>query len=53
MTPGPPYAVDPMNPTDAELAAAVERGLANGTLIDAADWLARERENELELELEP
>jgi hypothetical protein len=27
-------------PTDAELAAAIERGLADGSLTDAADWLA-------------
>jgi len=47
------YAVDPLNPTDAELSAAIDRGLADGTLIDAADWLAAnasgfEREPELE-----
>jgi hypothetical protein len=38
-----PYVVDPANPTDDELAAALERGLADGTLIDAADWLAANR----------
>jgi hypothetical protein len=38
----PEYVADPMNPTDAEMSAAIQRGLANGTLIDAADWLARE-----------
>jgi hypothetical protein len=27
-------------PTDAELSAAIERGLADGSLIDATDWLA-------------
>jgi hypothetical protein len=27
-------------PTDAELSAAIERGLADGSLIDSADWLA-------------
>jgi hypothetical protein len=37
-----PYVADPENPTDAELAAAVERGLADGTLIDSADWLAQQ-----------
>src|SRR5579859_7997114 len=36
-----PYAADPANPTDAELAAAIERGLADGTMIDAADWMAQ------------
>jgi hypothetical protein len=35
-----PYVADPLNPTDDELAAAIERSLANGTLIDAADWMA-------------
>ena len=34
------YVADPLNPTDEELAAAIQRGLANGTLIDAADWMA-------------
>lgn len=38
------FAADPMNPTDAELSAAIERGLENGTLIDSADWMAREAE---------
>jgi len=35
------FVKDPANPTDAELAAAIERGLANGTLIDAADFFAK------------
>ena len=35
-----PFVADPANPTDDELAAAIQRGLANGTLIDAAAWLA-------------
>lgn len=52
MTPDPPFVVDPLNPTDAEMSAAIQRGLADGTLIDADDWLAREAEAELELELE-
>jgi|SRR5215471_19488524 len=39
-----PYVADPANPTDAELAAAIQRGLADGTLIDAADFLAGVRE---------
>ena len=34
------YAADPANPTDAELAAAIQRSLDNGSLIDAADWMA-------------
>lgn len=34
------YVKDPANPTDAEIVAAIERGLANGTLVDAAEWLA-------------
>lgn len=44
MTPEPPFAADPLNPTGEELAAAIQRGLADGTLIDAADWMAREAE---------
>jgi hypothetical protein len=56
MTPDPPYAADPLNPTHAELSAAIDRGLADGSLIDAADWLARNKpemdpERELEAEL--
>ena len=47
-----PYAVDPLNPTDAELSAAIDRGLADGSLIDAADWLAR-NEPEMDPEAEP
>lgn len=35
-----PFVADPDNPTDDELAAAIRRGLDNGTLIDAADWMA-------------
>jgi hypothetical protein len=50
LSPDPPYAVDPLNPTDAELTAAIQRGLADGTLIDADDWLAREQAGK-ELEL--
>jgi hypothetical protein len=29
------YVADPLNPTDEELGAAVERGLADGSLIDS------------------
>jgi hypothetical protein len=42
MSPDSPYVADPLKPTDAELAAAIQRGLADGTLIDADDWLVRE-----------
>ena len=35
-----PFVADPANPTDDELAAAIERSLALGTLIDAGDWMA-------------
>lgn len=35
-----PFVADPDNPTDAELAAAIQRSLDAGLLIDAADWLA-------------
>jgi hypothetical protein len=44
--PTPVFVKDPANPTDAELAAAIERGLADGSLIDASEWLARNREAE-------
>ena len=37
----PVYAVDPLNPTDEELTAAIQRSLELGTLIDADDWMAR------------
>lgn len=37
------YVKDPANPTDAELAAAVKRGLATGQLVDAAEWMERNR----------
>jgi hypothetical protein len=36
----PPFVADPLNPTDAELAAAIDRGLADGSIIDAEDFLA-------------
>jgi hypothetical protein len=36
-----PYVADPLNPTDEELSAAIQRGLDNGSLIDAADWMAQ------------
>ena len=37
----PVYVADPANPTDAEIEAAIQRGLANGSLIDADEWMAR------------
>jgi len=37
----PVYVVDPANPTDAEIAAAVQRGLADGSLITAEAFLAQ------------
>lgn len=39
--PTSPYVADPAYPTDEELTAAVERGLADGSLIDAGEWMAR------------
>lgn len=39
-----PYVADPANPTSEELDAAIQRSLANGTLIDAGDWMARHAE---------
>ena len=38
---GSPFVADPDNPTDEEIAAAIQRSLDAGTLIDAADWMAR------------
>lgn len=35
-----PYVIDPANLTDAEMAAGIQRGLSDGSLIDAADWMA-------------
>lgn len=37
------YVKDPANPTDAELAAAIDRGLADGSLVDAQEFLDNER----------
>ena len=36
------YVKDPLNPTDAELSAAIARSLGSGALIDAGVWMARE-----------
>lgn len=38
-----PFVADPDNPTDEELAAAIQRSLAAGLLIDAETWLAANR----------
>jgi hypothetical protein len=38
------YVKDPEHPTDAELAAAVKRGLASGQLVDAGEWMAHNRD---------
>jgi hypothetical protein len=35
-----PFVADPANPTDDEIAAAIDRGLANGSIIDASEFLA-------------
>jgi hypothetical protein len=43
VTPASAFVADPDNPTDFELAAALDRGLADGSLIDSADWLAEQR----------
>jgi len=40
------FVKDPANPTDAEIAAAIERDLAAGRLVDAEDFLARLIEDE-------
>ena len=39
------FAADPANPTDAELTAAIERGLATGQLVDSEQWLAQNRDS--------
>ena len=44
------YAKDPANPTDAELAATVKRGLADGSMITAEDFLARVADEPAECE---
>ena len=36
-----PYVADPGSPTDAEIAAAIQRSLELGTLIDAGEWMER------------
>jgi hypothetical protein len=37
--PESPYVKDPLNPTSAELSAAIQRGLANGTILTAEQFL--------------
>lgn len=39
--PESPYVKDPLNPTSAELAAAIQRGLANGTILTARQFLEK------------
>lgn len=39
----PAFVADPTKPTDAELVAAIQRGLATGQIVDATDWLAAQR----------
>ena len=39
--PATPFVVNPEKPTDAELAAAIERGLATGQLITSQEFLAQ------------
>ena len=36
-----PYVKDPLNPTSAELSAAIQRGLANGTILTAGQFLEK------------
>ena len=40
--PASPFVMDADNPTDVEIAAAIERGLATGQLVDAAEDLAQQ-----------
>jgi hypothetical protein len=39
--PASPFVADPENPTHDEIAAAIQRGLADGSIIDADTWLAQ------------
>jgi hypothetical protein len=39
--PASPFVADPANPTDDEIAAAIQRGLDDGSIIDSADFLAQ------------
>jgi hypothetical protein len=38
--PGSPYVRDPLNPTDAELAAAITRGIETGQLLTVEEFFA-------------
>lgn len=44
-----PFVADPANPTDAELSAAIERGLVNGSLITWEDFMKADVVLDLEL----
>jgi hypothetical protein len=48
-----PFVADPANPTDEELAAAIQRGLDNGTMIDADVWLAQQEAADASEVIEP
>lgn len=58
--PESPYVKDPLNPTSAELSAAIQRGLANGTILTVEQFLEKaalldeaETEAGREVEAEP
>ena len=52
--PESPYVKDPLNPTDAELSAAIQRGLANGTILTVEQFLEKAALlDEAEMEREP
>lgn len=58
--PESPYVKDPLNPTDAELSAAIQRGLENGTVLTVEQFLEKaallddaETEADREAEAEP
>jgi hypothetical protein len=52
--PESPYVKDPLNPTDAELSAAIQRGLANGTVLTVEQFLEKAALlDEAEMEREP
>jgi hypothetical protein len=54
--PDSPYVKDPLNPTSAELSAAIQRGLANGTILTVEQFLEKAAlldEAEPEAEPEP
>ena len=53
-----PYVKDPLNPTSAELSAAIQRGLANWTILTVEQFLEKaalldEAEAEADQEAEP